>query len=131
MEMALGKEGTISYNSWSLQKEAEVLAVEAVGLCHSDVAQLNGQKHVPGEISPTVPGHEIVGRVHALDSNAELGVEIGDRVAVNIVVPTEPTDSNPFGFSCYGYSFSLEDSEGFVEAMGNTCLFFHRRNSNL
>ncbi|MBO58806.1 MAG: zinc-binding dehydrogenase [Actinomycetota bacterium] len=89
-----------------------VLAVEAVGLCHSDVAQLNGQKHVPGEISPTVPGHEIVGRVHALDSNAELGVEIGDRVAVNIVVPTEPTDSNPFGFSCYGYSFSLEDSEG-------------------
>ena len=77
-----------------------VIAVEAVGLCHSDVAQLNGQKHVPGEVSPTVPGHEIVGRVHDLDSDSELGVKIGDRVAVNIVVPTEPSDSNPFGFSC-------------------------------
>ncbi|MBT5904894.1 MAG: alcohol dehydrogenase catalytic domain-containing protein, partial [Acidimicrobiaceae bacterium] len=41
-----------------------VLAVEAVGLCHSDVAQLAGHKHVPGEVSPVVPGHEIVGRVH-------------------------------------------------------------------
>ena len=89
-----------------------VLAVEAVGLCHSDVAQLNGQKHVPGEVSPTVPGHEIVGRVHALDSHAELGVEVGDRVAVNIVVPTEPSELNPFGFSCYGYSFSLDNAEG-------------------
>ena len=88
-----------------------VIAVEAVGLCHSDVAQLNGQKHVPGEVSPTVPGHEIVGRVHDLDSDSELGVKIGDRVAVNIVVPTEPSDSNPFGFSCYGYSFGLDEAE--------------------
>jgi len=93
-------------------KGGAVLAVEAVGLCHSDVAQLNGQKHVPGEVSPTVPGHEIVGRVYDLDSDSELGVEIGDRVAVNIVVPTEPSDSNPFGISCYGYSFGLDDSEG-------------------
>ena len=89
-----------------------VIAVEAVGLCHSDVAQLNGQKHVPGEVSPTVPGHEIVGRVHDLDSDSELGVKIGDRVAVNIVVPTEPSYSNPFGFSCYGYSFGLDEAEG-------------------
>ena len=43
-----------------------VLAVEAVGLCHSDVAQLAGHHHVPGEVNPVVPGHEIVGRVHAL-----------------------------------------------------------------
>ena len=59
-----------------------VLAVEAVGLCHSDVAQLAGHKHVPGEVCPVVPGHEIVGRVHALADDAELGVAVGDRVAV-------------------------------------------------
>ena len=93
-------------------KGGAVLAVEAVGLCHSDVAQLNGQKHVPGEVSPTVPGHEIVGRVYDLDSESELEVEIGDRVAVNIVVPTEPSDVNPFGISCYGYSFGLDKAEG-------------------
>jgi threonine dehydrogenase-like Zn-dependent dehydrogenase len=62
-----------------------VLAVEAVGLCASDVAQLHGHKHVPGEVSPVVPGHEIVGRVHALDAAAELGVEVGQRVAVDLV----------------------------------------------
>ena len=62
-----------------------VLAVEAVGLCASDVAQLHGHKHVPGEVSPLVPGHEIVGRVHALAPDADLGVSVGDRVAVDLV----------------------------------------------
>ena len=62
-----------------------VLAVEAVGLCASDVAQLHGHKHVPGEVSPVVPGHEIVGRVHALDPAADLGVQVGQRVAVDLV----------------------------------------------
>lgn len=62
-----------------------VLAVEAVGLCASDVAQLHGHKHVPGEVSPLVPGHEIVGRVHALAPDADLGVEVGQRVAVDLV----------------------------------------------
>ena len=55
------------------------------GLCASDVAQLHGHKHVPGEVSPVVPGHEIVGRVHALDPAADLGVEVGQRVAVDLV----------------------------------------------
>ena len=89
-----------------------VLAVEAVGLCHSDVAQLNGHPHVPGEVSPTVPGHEIVGRVHALDDGADLGVEVGDRVAVNIVTYGAPYEGNPFGVRCYGYSFGLDEREG-------------------
>jgi threonine dehydrogenase-like Zn-dependent dehydrogenase len=89
-----------------------VLAVEAVGLCHSDVAQLHGHHHVPGEVSPTVPGHEIVGRVHALDDDADLGVEVGDRVAVNIVTYGAPYEGNPFGVRCYGYSFGLDEREG-------------------
>jgi len=89
-----------------------VLAVEAVGLCHSDVAQLHGHKHVPGEVSPTVPGHEIVGRVHALAGDADLGVTTGDRVAVNIVTYGEPSPVNPLGVRCYGYSFGLDEAEG-------------------
>lgn len=62
-----------------------VLKVEAVGLCASDVAQLHGHKHVPGEVSPVVPGHEIVGRVHSLADGADLGVAVGQRVAVDLV----------------------------------------------
>ena len=89
-----------------------VLAVEAVGLCHSDVAQLAGHKHVPGEVCPVVPGHEIVGRVHALADDAELGVEVGDRVAVDIVWYGPPSDGNPFGVRCYGYSFGLDEGAG-------------------
>ncbi|MEE2769373.1 MAG: zinc-binding dehydrogenase [Actinomycetota bacterium] len=89
-----------------------VLAVEAVGLCHSDVAQLHGHKHVPGEVSPTVPGHEIVGRVHRLAVDADLGVAVGDRVAVNIVTFGETSADNPFGVRCYGYSFGLDEANG-------------------
>ena len=62
-----------------------VLRIEAVGMCASDVAQLHGHKHVPGEVSPLVPGHEIVGRVHALAPDADLGVVVGQRVAVDLV----------------------------------------------
>jgi len=89
-----------------------VLAVEAVGLCHSDVAQLAGQKHVPGEVCPVVPGHEIVGRVHALADDADLGVEVDDRVAVDIVWFGQPYEGNPFGVRCYGYSFGLDEGAG-------------------
>lgn len=37
-----------------------------IGKCGSDVSQLNGDHHVPGEVALIVPGHEIVGRIHAL-----------------------------------------------------------------
>lgn len=62
-----------------------MLRVESVGLCGSDVAQLHGHHHVPGEVAPVVPGHEIVGRVHALAADADLGVTVGQRVAVDLV----------------------------------------------
>ena len=89
-----------------------VLAGEAVGLGHSDVAQWAGHQHVPGEVSPVVPGHEIVGRVHALANDADLGVEVGDRVAVDIVWYGPPYEGNPFGVRCYGYSFGLDEGAG-------------------
>lgn len=62
-----------------------VLKIEAVGMCASDIAQLYGHKHVPGEVSLLVPGHEIVGRVHSLAPGSTLGVEVGQRVAVDLV----------------------------------------------
>jgi threonine dehydrogenase-like Zn-dependent dehydrogenase len=90
-----------------------VLKVEAVGMCGSDVAQLHGHKHVPGEKAPLVPGHEIVGRVHALADDANLGVAVGDRVAVDLVVRAPVTENNPFGLGeVYGYTLGIEDDHG-------------------
>jgi threonine dehydrogenase-like Zn-dependent dehydrogenase len=76
-----------------------VLQVEAVGLCGSDVAQFEGIEIVPGaSVFPVVPGHETVGRVVKLAPDAALGVEEGDRVAVNeILMAAGP-------LRLYGYS---------------------------
>jgi len=90
-----------------------VLRVEAVGMCGSDVAQLNGHHHVPGEVAPIVPGHEIVGRIHALAPDADLGVEVGDRVAVEIMVMEPPSATNPTGIVAgYSYTLGVEHEHG-------------------
>jgi 2-desacetyl-2-hydroxyethyl bacteriochlorophyllide A dehydrogenase len=83
-----------------------VLQVEAVGLCGSDVAQYEGIELVPGaSVFPVVPGHETVGRVVKLASGAELGVDEGDRVAVNeILLAGGP-------MRLYGYSDMRGDGE--------------------
>ncbi len=86
-----------------------VLAVEAVGLCASDVSQLHGHKHVPGEVSPVVPGHEIVGRVHALAPDAALGVEIGQRVGVDLVLFG---GREGVGLDVYGYTIGPDVDHG-------------------
>ncbi len=75
-----------------------VLRVEAVGLCGSDVAQFHGVELVPGgSVFPVVPGHETVGRVVELAPGADLGVGVGQRVAVDEIFATDP-------FRLYGYS---------------------------
>ena len=75
-----------------------VLQVEAVGLCGSDLAQIEGVRLVPGASDfPVVPGHEIVGRIVALAGDASLGVAEGDRVAVDEVLSMDP-------LKVYGYS---------------------------
>jgi threonine dehydrogenase-like Zn-dependent dehydrogenase len=75
-----------------------VLQVEAVGLCGSDVAQLEGVRIVPGATDfPVVPGHEIVGRVASVAADASFGVGEGDRVAVDEVLSMEP-------LRVYGYT---------------------------
>jgi len=83
-----------------------VLQVEAVGLCGSDVAQYEGIELVPGAcVFPVVPGHETVGRVVKLASDAKLGVAEGDRVAVNEILMA------PGPLRLYGYSDMRGDGE--------------------
>ena len=83
-----------------------VLQVEAVGLCGSDVAQYGGVELVPGACTfPVVPGHETVGRVAKLASDGALGVEEGDRVAVNEILMA------PGPLRLYGYSDMRGDGE--------------------
>lgn len=89
-----------------------VLRVDAVGLCHSDLSQLRGHRHVPGEVSPVVPGHEIVGTVHVLAPDADLDVAVGDRVAVDPVRFGPPSADNPMGLDVYGYTRGLDDEGG-------------------
>ncbi len=82
-----------------------VLQVEAVGLCGSDLAQIEGVRLVPGASDfPVVPGHEIVGRIVALAGDASLGVAEGDRVAVDEVLSMDP-------LKVYGYSDMRGDGE--------------------
>ncbi len=101
-----------------------VLRVEAVGLCASDVAQLHGHKHVPGEVSPVVPGHEIVARVHAVDDSADFGVEVGQRVGVDLVRRCGTCEAcaagNPYcpNMQVYGYTLGLDERSGLFGGYG-------------
>jgi len=101
-----------------------VLRVEAVGLCGSDVAQLNGIRHVPGEVSPVVPGHEIVGRLHAVAPDADLGATEGQRVAVDLVHRCGSCAACRSGsplcqeMRLYGYTFPLDERSGLFGGYG-------------
>lgn len=73
-----------------------LLRVEAVGICASDLKCYMGAAKFWGDANRSawaetevVPGHEITGSVLELDdqARAEWGVEIGDRVVVEQIVP--------------------------------------------
>jgi threonine dehydrogenase-like Zn-dependent dehydrogenase len=87
-----------------------LLEVEAVGMCSSDAMQLAGHKHVPGEVSPVVAGHEIVGRVEELAADADLGVSVGDRVAVDLINRNFAYRGNRL--VVYGYTLGIDDESG-------------------
>jgi alcohol dehydrogenase/propanol-preferring alcohol dehydrogenase len=55
------------------------VAVEACGICHSDVLTKSGA--FPGMTLPRVPGHEVVGRIDAVGPDVE-GWAVGQRVGV-------------------------------------------------
>ena len=58
------------------------IRVEACGICHSDVATVDGI--LPGITFPRVPGHEVVGKIDALGQGV-LGWKIGQRVGVGFL----------------------------------------------
>jgi D-arabinose 1-dehydrogenase-like Zn-dependent alcohol dehydrogenase len=60
-------------------RHAVRIAVEACGICHSDVLTRSGA--FPGLTLPRVPGHEVVGRIDAIGADVE-GWNIGQRVGV-------------------------------------------------
>ena len=92
-----------------------LLEVEAVGMCSSDVMQLAGQKHVPGEVAPVVAGHEIVGRIAELADGADLGVSVGDRVAVDLI-------NRNFAYSLsMGTHWGSTTKAAYGEDMASTC----------
>ncbi|MFX5488708.1 alcohol dehydrogenase catalytic domain-containing protein, partial [Acinetobacter baumannii] len=53
--------------------------VEYCGLCHSDISVLNNEWR--STVYPVVAGHEIIGRIVALGSEAK-GLQIGQRVGI-------------------------------------------------
>ena len=55
------------------------IRVEACGVCHSDVATVEGL--FPDMVYPRVPGHEVVGKIDAVGDGVT-GWRIGQRVAV-------------------------------------------------
>lgn len=103
----------------TLRPGCAVLRVEAVGICHSDVDQFRGHAPVPsGGVFPTVPGHEIVGRIEEITPEAEFGVRVGDRVGVRSVV------RGPAGSRVYGFDFPstrAPDSSAATPTTWNSC----------
>jgi threonine dehydrogenase-like Zn-dependent dehydrogenase len=81
-----------------------LLAVEACGLCGSDVEQYKGAFTAKGIATyPLIPGHEPVGRILEIDPEAarNWGVKAGDRVAI------EPHLSCGLCRSCLDGSYHL------------------------
>lgn len=90
-----------------------LLRVEAVGMCGSDLAQLEGVRILPGASAfPVVPGHEIVGRISRLGRGAALGVAEGDRVAVYGPVSATPRRV------VYGYTVPADRDGGLFGGFG-------------
>ncbi|MCI2416534.1 alcohol dehydrogenase catalytic domain-containing protein [Saccharopolyspora sp. K220] len=67
--------------------EDGLLRVEACGICGSDVETYRGA--LGRDRPPFVPGHEILGRIEEIGdaAAARWGVQPGDRVAVEILLP--------------------------------------------
>jgi threonine dehydrogenase-like Zn-dependent dehydrogenase len=105
-----------------------ILKVEAAGMCHSDIDQLYGIMHTPwGGEYPSIPGHEIVGRIHELGRGTAQawGVNEGDRVAVR--APRITPDGRT---RVYGHDYSVNEGSGlyggyadYMELLPGTVVF--------
>lgn len=113
-----------------------VLRVEAVGLCGSDLAQLQGPIGVPGEKFPVVPGHETVGRIEAITKEAAAAWRLaeGDRVCVDEILrcgecPACRTgDPDCSAMQVYGYTLGVHDGSGLWGGYGERMALLPRTN---
>jgi threonine dehydrogenase-like Zn-dependent dehydrogenase len=66
--------------------DSGLLRIEACGICGSDAEQWTGVLPVR---FPVVPGHEPLGVIEAVGDRAakRWGVDVGDRVAVEVIIP--------------------------------------------
>ncbi len=66
--------------------DSALLRVEACGICGSDAEQYAGVLPVP---MPVIPGHEPLGVIERIGDRAakRWGVDVGDRVAVEVMIP--------------------------------------------
>jgi threonine dehydrogenase-like Zn-dependent dehydrogenase len=72
--------------------DSAILKVEACGICGSDAEQYDGILPVP---YPVIPGHEPLGTIAAIGDAAarRWGVDVGDRVAVEVLIPCGRCDA--------------------------------------
>ena len=113
-----------------------VLQVEAVGLCGSDLAQHHGGIGVPGEKFPVVPGHETVGRIAKITTEAAAawGLAEGDRVCVDEILRCgECVACRSGALDCtamhvYGYTLGADDGPGLWGGYGEQMVLQARTN---
>ena len=70
--------------------EEGLIRMEAAGLCGTDYEQYAGHlKGTPWDITPIIPGHEILGWVEKIGPDAARlrGLKEGDRVVVEAIIP--------------------------------------------
>jgi len=69
-----------------IDDDSAILRVEACGICGSDAEQYDGT--IPAQY-PVVPGHEPLGVIDRIGDRAakRWGVDVGDRVAVEVLIP--------------------------------------------
>ena len=91
-----------------IQKQNEILIkIEACGVCHSQLHSIEGDWKEIGlpPTLPTVPGHEIVGRIEKIGDNV-VKFKIGDRVGIT-----------PLMGSCLDCQYCNEGKEYLCENM--------------
>ena len=94
-----------------IDDDSALLRVEVCGICGSDYEQYAGVLRTP---VPVIPGHEPLGRIAKLGDRAgrRWGVEVGDRVAVEVLIrlaprhgPLAATRSAGGGVGCSGHGY--------------------------
>ncbi len=74
-----------------IDEDSGLLRIEACGICGSDYEQYEGVLRTP---MPVIPGHEPLGIVEKIGDRAaqRWGVDVGDRVAVETMLPCRYCD---------------------------------------